>query len=185
MNKKVLKNFKLIVLLGVLGSLFLLTGCQEKLEKSNSDAENNIFSNYGRYEIPDGWIKNEEHSSKYKQFYIKQIDNDKSRPNNISVNGGTNYYSKDQHELFRQAILEQLGMQVNKDTGLINGNGGTTSNGYVVYTFTIDNKNSKTVQHYIVGDYKFLLVHETIFDDETKDIDECAKYIVNTFKWNN
>lgn len=184
MNKKILKNFKLTILLIILSSFCLLTGCQIKVDKGTSDAENYIFSNYGSYKIPQDWIKNKEHSSKSKQFYIRKIDNNKSRPNNISVNGGTNYYSEEQHTLFRQAIMEQLNMQVGKDTGVINGSGSTTDNGYVVYTFTIDNKNSRTVQHYIVGDHKFVLIHETIFDDETKDIDECAKYIINTFKWN-
>ena len=58
---------------------------------------------------------------------------------------------------------------------------------YILYTFIIqdDQSNSKNVtkQYYIVGDYKYVLVHETIWDGNSADSDETAKYIIDSFKW--
>lgn len=178
------KRMKSTILVVILSTFLLLTGCTLNEELDTSDTESYILSNYGKYEVLDGWIKNKEHSTDDKQFYIKEEDSNNSRPNNISVNGGTNKYSKEQHTLFRQSIMNQLSMQTKGTGAIINGSGATTDNGDILYTFTVTDATSITTQYYIVGDYKYFLVHETTFTDETEEADECAKYIVNTFKWN-
>ena len=106
-------------------------------------------------------------------------------PNNISVNTGTNKYAENEHEKFRTAILNQIAMQVGDSENIkINANGSNTENGYIVYTFSIQEPDVETIQHYIVGDYKYVLVHETIFDNtEKEETDNVAKEIINTFKW--
>jgi len=96
---------------------------------------------------------------------------------------GTNHYSKNNHIQFRQAILRQLGMQMKGTDATITGDGWTTEKGYICYTFTIDEGKYKTVQHYIVDDYKYVLVHETIWYGEEEDVHNAAKTIINTFKW--
>lgn len=144
-----------------------------------------IEKEFGNYKIPSDWEENSEHSTRTKFFYVKKGDGKKERPNNISVNVGKNNYSKDDHEKFKIAILNQLSIQMSKIKDVvINANGSTTNNEYIVYTFYIYEKSNNiiTTQYYIVGNYKYVLVHETTFgaSDET---DNVARNIVNTFKW--
>ena len=101
---------------------------------------------------------------------------------------GTNKYSSEEHEKFKTAILNQLSMQISSSNDLkINANGSyTKDNNYVVYEFDIyeEKENITTKQFYIVGDYKYVLIHETIYDQTDKDIDIVAKKMVDSFKWN-
>ena len=48
----------------------------------------------------------------------------------------------------------------------------------------MEGKEQKTIQYYIMGEKKYMLVHVTIFDlkEEDKILEE-AEYIVNTFTW--
>ena len=96
---------------------------------------------------------------------------------------GTNKYSKDDHMSFKTAIQNQLAYQIKGYGATITGSGSTTKEGYIVYSFKIDMGSQITVQHYIVGDYKYVLVHETIWDGNSSDTDNAAKEIVNSFKW--
>ena len=180
------RNYLKIILLILIGVMITLTGCEFDSDNitGNKDAESYIKSNYGNYEAPEGLVKNEEHSSKSKQFYVLEEDKDKSKPNNISVNGGGMPYSKDNHTAFRQEIVQQLSQQNAGKGATINGTGTYTENGDMLYVFKITDKSSVTTQYYIVGDKKYLLVNETTFDDNTEIIDQKAKEIVNSFKWN-
>ena len=87
---------------------------------------------------------------------------------------------------FRDAILNQLVMQLPKDV-ILNGNGSYTANDYVLYTFTFSITEGDTTlsatQYYIVADYKYVMVYETAFTDNTEEVDIVAKSIVDTFKW--
>ena len=157
-------------------TIILFTGCS--LFKN----QNGIPTNYGRYEIPNTWQMNRGHSTKNKYFFIHKGDKH-NPPNNISVEYGTNGYKASDHIMFRQAILRQLGMQMKGTDSTINGDGWITSKGYNCYTFTIKEKNCTTVQHYIVGNYEYVLVHETIWYGDEKDVHNAAKMIVNTFEW--
>ena len=66
----------------------------------------------------------------------------------------------------------------------LNGSGSKTEQGYDVLTYSITTSTEKTVQYYIVGDYKYFLVHATIFDSKEEDsVIEAAEYIVNSFTW--
>jgi len=81
------------------------------------------------------------------------------------------------------AILNQLSMQIGGDENVeLNANGSNTKNGYVVYTFSIKDQDNTTTQYYIVGDYKYILVHETTYGDST-ETDSAAQKIIDTFKW--
>lgn len=142
-----------------------------------------IEKDFGTYEIPADWIESEAHSTNNKFFYVKEGQENDNRPNNISVNESTNKYAASEHEKFRMAILNQLSMQIGGDENVeLNANGSNTKNGYVVYTFSIKDQDNTTTQYYIVGDYKYILVHETTYGDST-ETDSAAQKIIDTFKW--
>lgn len=142
-----------------------------------------IEKDFGTYEIPADWIESEAHSTNNKFFYVKEGQENDNRPNNISVNEGTNKYAASEHEKFRMAILNQLSMQIGGDENVeLNANGSNTKNGYVVYTFNIKDQDNTTTQYYIVGNYKYILVHETTYGDST-ETDSAAQKIIDTFKW--
>lgn len=142
-----------------------------------------IEKDFGTYEIPADWVESVAHSANSKFFYVKEGEENENRPNNISVNEGTNKYSESEHEKFRMAILKQLSMQIGRNEDVkLNANGSNTKNGYLVYTFSIKDGNTTTTQYYIVGDYKYVLVHETTFGNST-ETDNAAQKIIDTFKW--
>jgi len=142
-----------------------------------------IEKDFGTYEIPADWVESVAHSTNSKFFYVKEGEENENRPNNISVNEGTNKYSESEHEKFRMAILKQLSMQIGRNEDVkLNANGSNTKNGYLVYTFSIKDGNTTTTQYYIVGEYKYVLVHETTFGNST-ETDNAAQKIIDTFKW--
>ena len=107
--------------------------------------------------------------------------------NNISINEGVNKYKESEHETFKNAITRELSMQIGKDDNItLNANGSKTDNGYIVYTFVIkeNEENIVTTQAYIIGDYKYVLIHETTYTSDTEESDQAFKNMVNTFKWN-
>ena len=161
----------------ILAICLLFTGCIPRNNRNNY-----IEQSFGTYNIPSTWTKRNDHSTYSKYFFANKKDKN-TIPNNISVEMGTNKYSKDDHMSFNRAILAQLSMQVKGSGMTINGSGSTTKNGYPLYTYRMTGKGQTIVQHYIVGDYKYVLIHETIWHGDTKDTDYAAREIVNTFKW--
>lgn len=158
----------------------------ELADKTMEESTENgtIFNKtFGSYEVPKNWVESKSHSTKDKFFYVLKGEEKNTKPNNISVNSGTNKYSKEEHEEFRKAILNQISFQIRNKKGVeINANGSYTDKGEIVYTFIIKEENVITTQYYIVGNYKYILVHETVFE-ESEETDNAAKNIVNTFKW--
>ena len=141
---------------------------------------------FGSYTVPTGWIESSTHSKADKFFYLLEGTEEETLPNNISINMGTNKYSADDHISFRQAIVNQLVHQLPKGTSL-NGSGSFTANDYVLYTFTFsiteDDMTLNATQYYIVGDHKFVMVYESVYDGNTEEVDAIAKNIVDTFQW--
>lgn len=157
----------------------------DKLTEESSEGSVTYSKSFGSYKLPENWVESKEHSTSSKFFYVKKEDEQKERPNNISINEGQNKYSKTEHENFINAILNQLSMQIGGDEDVeVNANGSNTENGDVVYTFNIKEADGiETTQYYIVGDYKYILIQETVFE-ESDDIDNVAKDMVNSFRWN-
>lgn len=170
---------KILILLGI---LLLVTGCS----LSNKKEENRTFSieEYGIFTISENYMIREDHSTKEKPFFVDKKDEHASRPNNISTNGGKNYYAKGEVLRFKDAITYQMTNQAKAYKAQLNGSGSKTDQGYDVLTFIMTTSTEKTVQYYIVGDYKYFLVHATIFDSKEEDsVIEAAEYIVNSFTW--
>lgn len=153
----------------------------------NSDNEENeylVTKDFGSYMMSNDWPENVENSTYNKFFYIKKGDENKNRPNNISINSGKNKYSSEMHEKFKYAILAQLSRQLNNDSdSTLDASGSYTKNGYILYTFIIKDEKSTTTQYYIIGDYKYILIQETLYEN-SDEIDSVAQEMVDSFKWN-
>ena len=155
------------------------------IDEITEQTDYTINKDFGSYSISESWTEVKAQSSSNKYFYVLKGQENNEKPNNISINAGTNYYTKVEHEKFKNSILNQLSMQITGKDGIeINADGSTTENGEIVYTFIIkDTKNNTiTTQYYIVGDYKYVLIHETVFG-ESKETDDVAKNIVSSFRW--
>lgn len=187
--KSLIRSVFIVLVMGTV--LVCMSGCNIKKRRNTvnknvlSDQDTEYTKEFGSYTVKKGWIESKSHSSKGKYFYVKDGEDDDKKPNNISINAGTNKYSKNDHESFKQAIYRQLVMQVGKNKNTtINGNGSTTENGEIVYTFVIDSEDSVITQYYIVGDYKYVFVYESVWNKDNKDeVDSVAQKIVNSFKW--
>ena len=170
---------KILILLVV---LLLVTGCS--LLNNRNQGKDFSLDGYGKFTISDNYMIRYDHSTHDKLFFVDKKDEHSSRPNNISTNGGTNYYSKSEVLRFKEAITYQMTNQAKAYKAQLNGSGSKTDQGYDVLTFIMTTSTEKTVQYYVVGDYKYFLVHATIFDSKEEDsVIEAAEYIVNSFTW--
>ncbi len=187
--KKISKFLIFIIITQVL--IVCLSGCNLKLnnkKKEGSEVQENgdivYTKEFGSYTVLNGWEESKSHSSKNKFFYVKNGEDDEKKPNNISINQGTNRYKKYEHEQFKDAIYKQLAKQTSKGVE-INASGSNTEKGEILYTFVTNDKTSITKQYYIVGNKKFILIQETVFNkDDESEVDEVALKMVNSFEWN-
>ena len=169
------------ILIVLLAMVLLLAGCgkngtsspQSPSDESVADqqepssSETEISSEYnaipGSYIVPDGWEKSE-------------------KPDNISIHVGKNKYSLDEHEQFRDAIVQQILMQLDGIEAQLNGDGTYTEQGELLYIFTIDEGDIVTTQYYIVKDYGFCLIQLTNFSG-SETTEQAARDMVDSFVW--
>lgn len=137
----------------------------------------------GSYTVPDGWMKLDKYSTKNKLFYVQEGHEDDELPDNISIEIGTNRYSADEHEKFRDAIVRQLTMQIQGLDAELTGSGTFTAQEDVLYIFTIREKDVVTRQFYIVGDQRYCLIHLTNFTG-SEQADDAAQAMADSFVWN-
>ena len=175
--------------------LVCFSGCniedfkRHRNENSDSDiiitdeGDTKYQKEFGTYIVKSGWVESKTHSQNGKYFYVKDGQDNDSRPNNISINAGTNKYKKEEHEKFREAIYAQLARQVGSNV-TINATGSTTDKGELVYTFVINNSNLVSTQYYIIGEKKYVMIYETVWNnDEKEETDEVALKMINSFEW--
>ncbi|WP_281692866.1 hypothetical protein [Agathobaculum desmolans] len=186
-----------------LTAMLLLTGCSsgEIAQTTRSDnASESVLANQqenmqtdiaepeqessipGSYTVPDGWVKSDKHSSSNMVFYVEKGHEEDELPDNISISVGVNRYSAEEHTKFKDAIVKQLLMQLNGENAQLDGTGSNTEQGYVVYTFTIDDSTTITKQYYIVKDFGFCLVQLTNFTGSDSAY-QAAQTIVDSFVW--
>ena len=115
-------------------------------------------------------------------FYVEKGHEKDELPDNISISVGVNRYSAEAHTKFKDAIVKQLLMQLNGENAQLDGTGSNTEQGYVVYTFTIDDSTAVTKQYYIVKDFGFCLVQLTNFTGSDSAY-QAAQTIVDSFVW--
>ena len=212
MKQQILIGEKVVViLLAVLVSCGMLTGCSKKTEvpsdstsmtkrifdeslksENNSKVEQSesIPSEIdeemdfpGSYTVPDGWVRAEQYSTKNKIFYVEEGHEEEEMPDNISIEIGTNRYSLEEHEQFRNAIVRQLSMQISGSDAQVTGSGSITAQDYILYIFTISEEEIVTKQYYIVDDKRYCLIHLTNFTGSER-VDDAAKALADSFVWN-
>lgn len=182
-----------------LGIFFCLTGCSAQTPVSQesdgaarstvsnpsetpTSEENTTLGTYTTYTEPDGWVKAEDYSTSDKIFYVQEGREKDKTPDNIAVSTGINRYAAEEHTDFKNAIMQQLLMQIKGTDAQLTGDGSQTEQGYILYTFTIEEPDAVTRQYYIVKDYEFCLVHVTNFT-KSESVYEAAQTIVNSFTW--
>lgn len=171
---------KILIIVGV---LLLITGCSI-FTPSNVEEKNFTIDGYGSFNISDNYMIREDHSTKDKPFFVDKKDEHSSRPNNISANGGTNYYGTEEVLKFKTAIMSQMAQQAKAYNAVLTSSGSTNDNGYDVLRFNLEGEDQKSILFYIVGDHKYFLIHATIFDlNDEESVIEAAEYMVNTFIW--
>lgn len=175
------------------GSLAGCTGTPKESKSSDQTASDNSQSEQstplenetdfpGSYTVPEGWVKMEKHSTEDKIFYVEEGHEDDELPDNISIEVGTNRYSADEHEKFRDAIVRQLTMQLQDVDAELTGDGTYTEQDYIVYVFTISEADVVTKQYYIVGDQRYCLLQMTNFTG-SETVNETAQSMVDSFVW--
>jgi hypothetical protein len=143
-----------------------------------------ITKAFGSFSIPKDWVEVTRYSRNGKYFYSHNSESISSRMTNIFVKIGTNPYALEDHMTFRYAILRQMLMQASNAE--VSGDGTFTEYDDPLYIFTIEDKEEKvtTIQYYIIGNKKHILVHLTDFHNENiANANEVAKFIVNSFVW--
>lgn len=160
-------------------------GTPEEVSQPESETEEGRFTfSHGSFEVIDGWHKYDPQSTESKPFFVSDDYDGVGVPDNISVEYGTNRYSKDDPISFGQAIAAQLAQQSQgQTTGEITATGITSDMGDPVLVFNIPMEDCQITQYYICGDHEYIFVHETNFSGST-ECDEAAKTIINTFEWN-
>ncbi len=156
----------------------------EHQEPSPSETEISSEDNVipGSYTVPEGWEKSEKYSTDSQIFYIEEGHENDEKPDNISIHTGKNDYSLDEHEQFRDAIVQQILMQLEGIEAQLNGDGTYTEQGDLLYIFTIDEGDIVTTQYYIVKDYGFCLIQLTNFSG-LETTEQAARDMVDSFVW--
>ena len=156
----------------------------DEVSRQEDKTEGGRFTfSHGSFELIDGWHKYDPQSTESKPFFVSDDYDGVGIPDNISVEYGTNHYSKDDPISFGRAIAAQLAQQVQGHaTGEITANGITSDAGDPVLVFNIPVEDNQITQYYICGDHEHILVYETNFSGSS-ECDEVAKAIVNTFEW--
>jgi hypothetical protein len=124
------------------------------------------------------------YSGNGKYFYSQKSEKLGSGVTNISIEIGSNPYAAADHMIFRYEILRQLLMQAGNAE--VTGSGTFTRHYNPLYIFTIEEKESHvtTIQYYIIGNERHILVHVTDFHNEDiTTANEVARLIADSFLW--
>lgn len=155
-----------------------------QISSSQADSDTSGIKKAGEssYDVPDGWEIAEEMSTDDKKFYVEEGKSSVRQPDNFSVEYRTNRYDAADHEAFRDAIVQQLGLQAAQRDATLESSGHTTDEGDVYYKFTLDYGEGVATQFYIVGEQKYCLVYATDFSGESIAAD-AALAVTKSFRW--
>lgn len=138
---------------------------------------------FGTYTVLDGWVESETHSTEEKFFYVMDGHDDDASPDNISINVDTNRYGEDEYMKFKDAIMTQILAQVSGQSVQINGSGTyTAAEDPLIMIEIIEEDGTVTRQYYIIGDYRYCLVHLTNYSGD-EDADRAAEIMADGFVW--
>jgi hypothetical protein len=188
-----MKN-RLILVISVLWIIvFILISCATKAQISSEESSEfigeKITKAFGSFLIPEDWIEIEMYSKNNKYFYSHKSEQIGSTMTNISIEIGSNPYELDNHPSFRGAILGVLLMQARAMNAEVSPSYiGKTKSDYPIYGFTIEEKNENimTIQFYICGNKKHIMVYATDFHNgNITNVIEVAQFIAKNFVWSN
>lgn len=179
-------------------ALTLLAGCGVTSDESSGSAESNSVESssietdgdlytldQGSFILIDIWDKYDPQSTDAKPFFVPEDYDGVGIPDNISVEYGTNRYSKDDTAAFGEAIMAQLSQQTGGNLVRdITATGITSDKGEAVLVFSFSTEDRQITQYYICGDQEHILIYETNFSSSS-ECDEAAQTIMNTFEWSN
>ena len=150
------------------------------------ETDGDLYTLYqGSFILIDSWDKYDPQSTDAKPFFVPEDYDGVGIPDNISVEYGTNRYSKDDTAAFGEAIMAQLAQQTGGSlTGDVTASGITSDKGEPVLLFSFSVEDRQITQYYICGDYEHILIYETNFSGSS-ECDEAAQTIMNTFEWTN
>ena len=157
-----------------------------KILDRESETDGDIYTlSHGSFFLIDSWDKYDPQSTDAKLFFVPEDYNGIGIPDNISVEYGTNKYSKSDTGAFGEAIMAQLALQTGgRLSGDITASGITSDKGEPVLVFNFSTEDRQITQYYICGDYEYILVYETNFSGSSES-NEAAQTIMNTFEWLN
>ena len=157
-----------------------------KILDRESETDGDIYTlSHGSFFLIDSWDKYDPQSTDAKPFFVPEDYDGVGIPDNISVEYGTNRYSKDDTAAFGEAILAQLSQQTGGNlTGDITAAGITSDKGEPVLVFNFSTEDRQITQYYICGDQEHILIYETNISSSS-ECDEAAQTIMNTFEWSN
>ena len=166
-------------------ALTLLAGCGVTSDESSGSAENNSVESSSIETVEPSSGDSNPQSTDAKPFFVPEDYDGVGIPDNISVEYGTNRYSKDDTAAFGEAILAQLSQQTGGNlTGDITAAGITSDKGEPVLVFNFSTEDRQITQYYICGDQEHILIYETNISSSS-ECDEAAQTIMNTFEWSN
>lgn len=154
-----------------LAAALLLPGCGSAADTTALPAS---------YTVPEGWVLSSAYSTDSVLFYIEEGREDDTSPDNIAVSIVETRYAPEEHEQFRDAVVRQLLAQLEGVDAQLTGDGSYTAQGDVLYTFSIEEPDVLTVQHYVVGDCRCGLIQLTRFSDSDAAA-EAARAIADSF----
>ena len=177
---------KLIFILIIIILILPLFGCL-KNTKDNTEITDDgikITKSFGSFIIPEDWTEITRYSRGGKYFYSHKSEQVGPSMTNISIELGRNRYALEDHMTFRYAILRQLSMQ--GGAGTLAASGDYTKQNDPLYIFSFEDIEPQitTIQFYIVGNYRYILVHATDFHNgNINDVKAVAQFIVDSFIW--
>ncbi len=172
-------GLKLILFFVVLANIYA--------QENDMDSEfvgKTITTSFGSFSIPEDWVEISRYSRNDKHFYSHKSEQIGLTMTNISIELGRNPYALEDHLTFRYAILRQLLMQA--AGAEVHGDGTFTKHDDLLYIFTILDKEPPvtTIQYYIIGNKRHILVHVTDFHNgNISNAQEVAQFMVDTFIW--
>ncbi len=184
MKKNLIITCMLLCCMNILSGCYGLWNDSDNKNTNDTIFMNTIYKDFGSYEIPNNWY--EDITFVTGAFsYIKEGTIISEPFNSVTVLYGSNQYSIDEHELFREAILNQLvGQVADVEDVEILGEGIVTSQGYYCYIFEL-RYNSGEFQKfaYIVGEKKYCQVDE-MNQGTGEESGDVFQSVVDSFIWN-
>ena len=153
----------------ILVLILLCTACFNKGLNEYDLYENEIYSYFN-----DEWKETKLENNKYQYKKDNHI---------ITIELEKNNYKKENHMYLKNNIYNELIKYASENNLKIFGNSYTINNN-TVYQFNLGNDNINLKYYYIIGDYKDIVIIDSIKDEmKLEKKDDVVNQIINNFEW--